>query len=69
MPTSAALQLESGGNLVVGPHGVTVLRELAAEASLRPHAGGVVLGLACPERRPAPLLDIPLGKVGAWGLS
>lgn len=42
-----------------------VLRELAPQVSLLPHAGGLLVGLDCSSQEPAALLDVPLAKASA----
>ncbi|GAB4822550.1 hypothetical protein N2152v2_009596 [Parachlorella kessleri] len=64
VPVETALQVDAKGDLV-GPDGTVVLQQLTADAQLRNHAGGVVLGLACTSKEPAALLDVPLGKLPA----
>ena len=62
VPVEPTLQVDAKGDLVA-PDGTVVLQQLTADAQLRNHAGGVVLGLACTSKEPAALLDVPLGKV------
>lgn len=61
--TGLGLRLAEDGSLVACPGGTVLLQDLAAGASLRPHAGGAVVGVSS-GLAPGTLLDLPLGKVG-----